>query len=234
MTGAPQPLKIALAALVLAWSSEQPQTCLTYGIPVKLRGELTRVNEYGYWDWSGILLDRPICTMANPAYSEDSYAGIRLLQVWQGDTGRDIRELAGAKVEVTGHLMDPHTGYCRTGVCLLKTEITGTGLTWKPAREKDIAQPLAYDIETKAGRYFSKRAWDSLTGKPLIPVDEYAVHWMTGGEVVYLDCRDGYERAGAHLEPPHPVMTCDDPGELCGFNAFEGTVARMHCVKKDK
>lgn len=52
-----QALKAALTAFALACSAEQPQTCLNYETPVTLQGKLVPTDEYGYWQWTGLLLE---------------------------------------------------------------------------------------------------------------------------------------------------------------------------------
>jgi hypothetical protein len=56
---------------------------------------------------------------------------------------------------------------------------------------------------------------------------------MTGGEVVYVDCRDGYERKLINSTDRRGFCFDDD---LCGFSAYpaRATVIKFHCTKKTK
>jgi hypothetical protein len=55
---------------------------------------------------------------------------------------------------------------------------------------------------------------------------------MTGLEVVYIDCRDGYERKLTSSTEKDGGICVD--GDLCGFNAFpeKPVIIRYHCTKK--
>ncbi|MGD0778222.1 MAG: hypothetical protein ABSC05_36010, partial [Candidatus Solibacter sp.] len=66
----------------------------------------------------------------------------------------------------------------------------------------------------------------------LLPANQYAPHWMTGGEVLYVDCRDGYERKLISTTEKGGGVCFD--GDLCGLSAFPGrrVIIKFLCNEK--
>jgi len=63
-----------------------------------------------------------------------------------------------------------------------------------PERMKPpIRDVAAYEIMVRAGERLQKEAVEIGTRRQLTPIEAYAPHWVTGGDVVYLNCRDGYD-----------------------------------------
>jgi hypothetical protein len=93
---------------------------------------------------------------------------------------------------------------------------------------KDVA---AYDVTINASRRLVILTEDSASKAPLIPAEEYAPHWMTGGEVIWVNCLDDYERRLISTTEKNGGICFD--GDLCGFSAFpeKPIIIRFRCIK---
>jgi hypothetical protein len=217
--------------------------CLPQGKPVTIRGTLAHVDENGYRHWIALRPMRPICTLADPA---DQFSGpadhVTAIQTFNADS-EDVRsrleQLAGRRAELTGTLTQWHTGYQRAEVVLN----VGTVRPIDPEGEAALASPrppkphvrdvAAYDITVRAGRSLIKQAREVGSNKSLIPVDEYAPHWVTGGDVVYVHCRDDYDAQFINGSMTEDAALCGLSGNSCGFGIPEhGTITlTMRCTK---
>jgi hypothetical protein len=97
-------------------------------------------------------------------------------------------------------------------------------LAQKP--EVKIRDVPSYEVTVNAGARLVIEVRESKSKALLVPPDEYAPHWMTGGEVVYIECRKGYE-----VGPEG--NTCATAGVGCAVNAFpnQPTLVRFRCTK---
>lgn len=91
----------------------------------------------------------------------------------------------------------------------------------------------AYEITVDAGESLIKEAREFGTRKVLKPVDEYAPYWVTGGEVVYVHCRDDYDVEFVKASIAKDDALCGLVGNSCGFGIPEhGTLTlTMRCIK---
>jgi hypothetical protein len=101
-----------------------------------------------------------------------------------------------------------------------------------PAATIKIKDIDAYDVTINAGRRLIIEAHESATMTPLVPSDQYVTHWMTSLEVVYVDCRDGYELSLISTTEKDGGICF--PGNLCGFSAFpkKPVILKLRCTKK--
>jgi len=112
---------IVFAALSLSCCAAQ--TGFSYGT-VTLMGSLAQRNEAGYEQYTVLLTDQPVCTIAESAFTS-AESGLREIQsfnVGQGPAGDAIRDrlsrLPGQRVTIRGQLMHASTGYHKTTVLL--------------------------------------------------------------------------------------------------------------------
>jgi hypothetical protein len=177
--------------------------------------------------------------------------GITVLQTFNADNAlvrSQLERLVGRRGVLTGGLTQWGTGYQHAELVFDVASvqaIDGAGHLSPGARVLvEVAEALsapdqpkpvlhdvaAYDVTVRAGRSLKMEAQEAGSNTPLAPTREYAPHWMTGGEVVYVDCRDGYERK-LISSTDRPGICFDD--DLCGFSAYPGktTVIKFHCVK---
>jgi hypothetical protein len=112
--------------------------------------------------------------------------------------GSQLRRLVGKRVVLNGRLTQWGTGYQRAELVfevasVQPTDAAGGALLSAPEPPPPTVRDVPeYGVTVRAGRSLKIEAGESGTGKPLRPASEYAPHWMTGGEVVYVKCRDGY------------------------------------------
>ena len=223
------------------------QTCLKYGAPVALSGTLLLKDEAGYNQFTLLKLVRAICTVDDPnALGEPlrRQSGIREIQssVYGDDPDsnelRDrLERLIGKRVVIKGALSPAATGYHRTPVQLSVEMVDPVDMPGRQAlsavRPAFAARDVSsYEVTIDAGRRLVIDARESGSGTQLLPASQYAPHWMTGGEVLYVNCRDGYER---HLisSTDKTDGICFD-GDLCGLSAFPARLLtlKFRCTKK--
>jgi len=76
----PQLLALMFMQLAIARGTDS-SGCLTQGKPVTLSGRLVHVDERGYSEWIGLVLRRPICSLADPVNTfEGAVSGVAALQ----------------------------------------------------------------------------------------------------------------------------------------------------------
>ena len=210
---------------------------------VTLSGRLVRVNEHGYAEWIALRLPRPICALADPTDKfKEAVEGATMLQTFNAESHpvrSQLEKLVGRRVALTGELTQWGTGYQRAlllfDVAIIEAlddagHMALTALDQPKPVLRDVA---AYDVTLRAGHSLRMRARETGSNAPLAPAREYVPHWMTGGEVVYVDCRDGYERK--LISSTNRPGSCPDD-DLCGFSAYPAktTVIKFHCAKKTK
>ena len=224
------------------------QNCITYGVPTALTGTLSLRDEAGYNQFVVLHPARPICTEGGPAEIAYDYSrkrsGVSEIQAGvygDGVESEQLRErinlLVGHRAIIRGDLFPATTGYHRTAVQLRvlsvdAADIAGQRALLTPRIPFTPVDSPAYDVTVNAGKRLVIDAKESATGVALAPPDQYAPHWMTGGEVVYIDCRDGYQRKLTSSTEKDGGICFD--GDLFGFNAFpkKPVTIRYRCTKK--
>jgi hypothetical protein len=245
-------LVFKVAALqVLFVLSSFGQNCLKYGAPTTLSGTLSLRDEAGYNQFIVLKLVRPICTVTDPkglANPSDEYYrrqnGVKEIQavVYGSDTAstklRDrLERLLGNRVIIKGDLFPATTGYHRTNVELRVLAVDAVDAAGQqallaatvPFRAREVA---AYDVTINAGQRLVIEARETGSASLLLPADQYAPHWMTGGEVVYVNCRDGYERKLISTTEKERGICSDE--DLCGLSAFpkKPVIIKFRCIRK--
>jgi hypothetical protein len=227
------------------------QNCIRYGGNTTITGRLLLQDESGYNQFIVLKPVQPICVVANPNDSEVSTSeyyrrrdNVAELQtdVYGDDASSEtlrsrLKRLIGHIASVKGNLFPATTGYHRTDMQFRVVAVEPVDpkgeealrLPTVPFQAKNIE---AYDVTLSAGSRLIVEAHQTGSEMPLTPVEEYAPHWMTGGEVVYIGCRYGYER---HLISTSEKggLTCGDEG-LCGLVAFPKTpiMIKFQCIRK--
>jgi len=221
--------------------------CIQYGTPTRLAGRLFVRDQSGYNQFIALQLQQPICTSRDRRKGlewERGETGVREIQagVYGSDEASDalrdrLERLVGYQVKVKGILFPAQSGYHRTNVQLGVESVdaidpAGQQALHAPAAKFQPKEVAAYDVTINAARRLMIEAQDAAFKAPLIPADQYAPHWMTGGEVVYVNCLDGYERRLISTTEENRGICFD--GDLCGFSAFpqKPIIIKFRCIKK--
>jgi hypothetical protein len=240
----PQLLALIFMQLAIAHGADS-SGCLPQGKPVTLSGRLVRVDERGYSEWIGLVLRRPICSLADPIDTfKGAVSGVTALQAVSLESeivGSQLRRLVGKRVVLNGKLTQWGTGYQRALLVfevasVQPTDAAGGALLSAPEPPPPTVRDVPeYEVTIRAGRSLKIEAGESGTGKPLRPSSEYAPHWMTGGEVVYVNCRDGYGRK-LTSSTDRQLSDDDDDDVGFGFNAYpdKPLVIKFRCIRADK
>lgn len=228
---------------ILVWGQVSSH-CLPQGRPVAIVGNLARVDENGYRQWIALRPLRPVCTLADPTDEfSDAVDEVTEIQVFAADDAEEVHSqlerLIGKKAVVSGELSQWHTGYQRAAVVLDVHEVraldaTGEAALRTPEPPRAVVREVTvYDISIQAGESLVKEARELGTGKVLEAVDEYAPHWVTGGDVVYVHCRDGYDVEFVKGSIAKDDALCGLVGNSCGFGIPEhGTITvTMRCTR---
>ena len=228
----------------LVWGQVTSQ-CLPQGSPVAIVGTLARVDESGYRRWIALRPLRPICTLGDPADKFiDAVDDVTEIQTFAAHDAKEIHSrlerLIGKNAVVSGNLTQWHTGYQRAELVLdvqavQAWDATGEAALRTPDPSKAVVREVsAYDVSVRAGKSLAKEARELGTRKVLEPVDEYAPHWVTGGDVVYVNCRDGYRRKLTSSTDQQLISDDDDVG--FGFNAYpdKPLLLRFRCIRADR
>jgi hypothetical protein len=162
--------------------------------------------------------------------------------VGEGSVGDAIRDrlsrLVNQRVTIRGTLMHGMTGYQKTLVVLQVQQVEPLTAAGRralaaprvPVKLKDVP---AYDVVVNAGPRLALEARDSASGFPLTPPDPYVPHWMTGGYVVYYNCREGYSLDLQSITPPAgAVLLGEDLGYGVNFAPNPPVVLKFRCTKK--
>jgi hypothetical protein len=241
---APQLLALMFMQLAIAHGADS-SGCLPQGKPVTLSGRLVRVDEHGYTEWIGLVVRRPICSLADPIDTfKGAVSGVTALQVVSLESEivwSQLRRLVGKRVVLNGKLTQWGTGYQRAELVLDVASVQPTDATGRALLSAPEPPPLAvrdmpeYEVTVRAGRSLKIEARESRTSKPLRPASDYAPHWMTGGEVVYVNCRDGYGRK-LTSSTDRRLITVDDDDVGFGFNAYpdKPLVFKFRCIRADR
>jgi len=228
------------------------QNCIKYGAPTTLNGTLLLRDEAGYNQFIAFKPVAAICTVADPkdvTDTADPYyrrrSGVKEVQagVYGGDSAsaalRDrLNRLIGYRVVIKGDVFPATTGYDRTNVVLRVTAVdaadpSGQQALLAPRTEIKAKDVDVYDVTVNAGKRLVIDAHESGSTIPLLPTDRYVTHWMTGGEVVYLDCGAGYERK-LLSSTAKDGGSCFQGNGLCGISAFPNkpVIIKLRCTKK--
>jgi hypothetical protein len=197
------------ALLLLFLASSFGQNCIQYGTPTSLAGRRVVRDEWGYNQFIALNLQQPICTSPDSRKGlewERGETGVRVIQAGvygseeASDALRDrLDRLVGHEVRVKGILFPAQTGYHRTNLqfgveAVDAVDAAGQQALHAPAAKSQPKEVAAYDVTINAARRLMIEAKDASSQTRLIPPEKYAPHWMTGGEVVYVNCLDGYVR----------------------------------------
>ena len=231
--------RLMMVFLGLSIATSVGQNCIEYRKSTIFAGTLLLKDEAGYNQFIALQLTRPICTRPDPVES-----AIREIQagVYGSDAGsanlRDrVDRLVGHRVMIKGDLFPAQTGYHRTNVQLSVESVGAVDAAGKralrvPKPEFRARKVAAYDVTINAGQRLVIEARESESNTALRPADKYVSHWMTGGEVLYVDCLDGFER---HLisSTEKDGGFCFD-GDLCGLSAFptKPVIIKLRCTNK--
>jgi hypothetical protein len=153
------------------------------------------------------------------------------------DVRSRLSRLIGKNAALSGKLVEWHTGYQRAAVVLDVQTVESTdadGMAALSAADPPKAKArevMAYDITVRAGRSLTKEAREVGPNDLLSPVDDYAPHWVTGGDVVWLNCRDGYEVQSSSLTP-HDGGLCAMANE-CGFGIPQQTTIKVYAMYEE-
>jgi hypothetical protein len=236
-----------VALLLISVTSSFGQNCIQYGTSTSLAGRLFVKDESGYNQFIALRLLQPICTfrdLRTRSAWEREETGVREIQagVYGDDAASDalrdqLEQLVGHQVKMQGVIFHAHTGYHRTNVQLRVESVDAIDAAGRQALRASAVkfQPkevVAYDVTINAARRLMIEVQDASSKAPLIPAEKYAPHWMTGGEMVYVDCLDGYERKVISTTEENSGICWDD--DLCGFSAFpqKQIVIKFRCIKK--
>jgi hypothetical protein len=241
---APRALVLTCASQFLVWGQVSSH-CLQYGRPVSILGTLARIDENGYRRWIALRPLRPICILADPSDEfSDAIDDVSQLQTFVADDAKTVdsrlERLIGKNAVVTGKLTQWHTGYQRAELvfdvqAVQAVDATGEADLRTPDPPKAVVREVSvYDVSVRAGESLAKETRELATGKVLEPVDEYSPHWVTGGDVVYVNCRDGYRRKLISSTDKQSISDDDDVG--FGFNAYPAKplVLRFRCIRADR
>jgi hypothetical protein len=220
------------------------QNCIQYGNPTTLTGRLVVKDESGYNQFIALKLQQPICTSPDQRKGlewEHGETGVGEIQT--GVYGSDetsnllrdrLERLVGHQVKVKGILFPAQTRYHRTSVQFRVEAVDPAGQESLPpsAAKFQPEEVAAYDVTINAASRLMIEARDPASGASLIPAEKYAPHWMTGGEVIYVNCLDGYERKLVSTTEKNGATCFED--DLCGFSAFpqKPIIIKFRCIKK--
>ena len=244
-------IRKAVALQILFLVSVAGQNCIPYGKRISLEGSLWVKDESGYNQFIVLQPARPICTMTDPKEGVDPgneyYRGQKdVTEIQAGVYGNDaasnslrdrLERLVGHRVMLSGDLFPATTGYHRTNVQFRvetadAVDAPGRQALHAPATKFRPKAVAAYDVTIHAARRLTIVARETASSALLVPGDRYAPHWMTGGDVVYVDCLDGYERTLIRTTDAE-AGTCSD-NDMCGFQAFpqKPITIIFRCVRK--
>jgi Domain of unknown function (DUF4431) len=232
---------------VLFVASSFGQNCIQYGSPATVSGKLSVVDEAGYNQFIALNPQRPICTTPDSRKGlewERGQSGVRVIQagVYGSDDASEalrdrLNRLVGHEVTIKGILFPAQTGYHRTDVQLGVEAVDPVDSSGRdalqaapaPFKARDVD---AYDVTVNAGKRLVVEARATGSGDPLLPGDRYVTHWMTGGEVLYVNCLDGYDRKLISTTEKDGGICFD--GDLCGLSAFpkKPIIIKFRCTKK--
>jgi hypothetical protein len=230
------------------------QRCLKYGVSTTITGTLVMRDEAGYNQFLTLRPMNPICTEADPRdttkRADEHFRkrlGVAEIQagVYRSDPsslalrGR-LERLIGHPVKIEGDVFPATTGYHLTDIQLRVETVDPVDAAGKRAllapkvpvevKDGDLA---AYDVTVDAGPRLVIAAYKSGSSVPLVPIDRYVSHLMTGGEVLYVNCRDGYDLRPIEIMPKSGASCGGPPGLQCSLSAFPKNpiVLKFRCTK---
>jgi len=220
-------VKLVVVALLTS-SVALAQDCFPLDKKLSFSGRLVLIDENGYRQWIGLRLSRPVCVEGDRG---DGYIervdDVKIMQAFALEDGQihsRLNRLIGDNVALTGTLAQWLTGYQRAPVVINvdtvePTDAAGEATLSAPGRPKPLVRDVpAYYITVRAGQSLIKAVREAGSNAPLTPVDEYARHTVTGGDVVYVFCRDGYEPQYVTGSISEDSAACGASANSCGFN----------------
>ena len=235
-------MKLVVLALLTS-SAALAQGCFPLDKKLSFSGRLVMTDENGYRQWMGLRLSRPVCVQGDRG---DGYIervdDVKIMQAFAPEDGpihSRLNRLIGNNVALTGTLAQWLTAYQRAPVVINvdtvePTDAAGEAALHAPDRPKPLVRDVpAYYITVRAGQSLTKAVREAGSNRPLTPVDEYARHAVTGGDVVYVFCRDGYEPQYVGGSISEDSAICGASANSCGFNMpRDGTTTlTMRCTK---
>jgi hypothetical protein len=227
------------------------QSCIKYNKPVAFIGTLLPKDEAGYRQYIVLKLAQPICVVGEPrdtAYPGDKddhlQTGVTEMQAvaYGADPASDVlgdrlERLISQRVIVRGDLFPAGTGYHRTAVLVSVNAVDALDLAGREAllapkvafKPKDVD---SYDVTVITAKRLAILVHEAGSKAPLTPSDRYAPHWMTGGDVLYIDCLDGYEHSLVSRTRKDRVI-CDNE-DACGIAIYpnETVTLKLRCTKR--
>jgi hypothetical protein len=222
------------------------QDCLPLGKTLSLGGRLVLINANGYWQWVGLQLPRPVCVQGDRGDGViervDAVEMMQTSDVGQRAINSRLNRLIGNSALLTGTLTQWLTGYQQAAVVLEVQAVEPVdeqgkaALRTPEAPRPDVRVVRAYDVTIRTADRLEKLVRETATGQVLTPADEYAPHWMTGQDVLWANCRDGYELRSSNITPRN-LGQCGAPENSCGligltFLPHRVVTLKMHCVKQ--
>jgi hypothetical protein len=223
--------------LLLIVASGLCHDCFEYGAPVTLRGTLYLRDQAGYVQFIVLKPEQAVCIESDPRQTGVTEIQAGAYGAAESDALPDrLDRLIGHRVIVKGELLPATTGYHRTNVQLRVEGVDPIDQDGQqalrspkaPFRAKDVG---AYDVTVNAGPRLVIEAHERASNAPLLPADEYAPRFMTGGDVLYLNCRIGY--SGRLISTTEKDGGISIPGELYGLPAFpkQPIIVKFRCTK---
>jgi hypothetical protein len=188
-------------------------------------------------EWIELALTRPICAVADPADKlNGALRGVTAVGV--GNAESKLRPFLGKRVVLTGVL---HTAAQWVELVLEVTSFEPTDAAGRALLSApDSSQPAMrdipeYEVTVRATRSLRVEARESRTGKPVKPARQYAPHWMTAGEVVYVNCPERYRRKLSSATDRQLIYVDDDVLGF-GFSAYpyKPLVIKFRCTRENK
>ena len=241
-----------VALLILFVVCSFGQNCIKYSASTTLNGKLSLRDESGYRQYIIFSPVRAICVEADSKDLQNKgdqfyrkQSDVKEIQAGvfgsepDLDALRDrLNRLIGCRVIIKGDFFPATTGYHRTYVqarieAVDPVDAAGQRALLTPRVEIKAKELDAYDVTIIAGKMLEVEVHECGSKTPLLPSDLYAIHWMSGGDVMYVHCRDGYDLS--LLSSTEKDGGICFTGELpCGVvpSAKNPVILKLRCTKK--
>lgn len=101
----------------------------------------------------------------------------------------------------------------------------------KPRSPIVLRDVASYDVMVRTGPRLKVNGAEHGANRSLVPAEAYAPYWMTGGDILYVNCRQGYRREAEVFSAPGAGF-CDVDVD-CGVGGpGEGVTLKFQCTKK--
>lgn len=214
-------LTVLLVFALMGYADE----CLPYGQPVTIQGRLGTNDDGGYRQWIALRPMRTLCIMDDRSVP---IAELQASPLGNADVLDHLGRLLGYAVVVRGTLYPAIT----IGIAAVEPiDDAGRAALARPQPKVPIKEVAAYHIEIVAGKHLIKEVRQTATGRFLKPFEAYAPHTMSGDDLMYPRCREGYRLESGIIYPP-PVDRCRL--DVCGVEIGDRThtvTIDMRCVR---